>query len=101
MHAPVSPAPETTQTQTGEVIVGAGGQRSGASGGNGWGELRRVYEERAAVSAVQFDPHEELLWAGHSDGRLTSYMQPDMTKHSSIAAHKHGRRGGRGAGRQT
>ena len=52
-------------------------------------ELRRVYEDRAAVTAVEFDPFEELLWAGHSDGRLTSYLQPEMTKHSSVAAHKH------------
>lgn len=57
---------------------------------DGWGEICRVYEERASVTAVHFDPLEELLWAGHSDGRLTSYFQPDMTKHSSVAAHRHG-----------
>ncbi|CAN0587728.1 unnamed protein product, partial [Ectocarpus sp. 12 AP-2014] len=55
-----------------------------------WAELRRVYEDRASTTAVEFDPFEELLWAGHSDGRLTSYAQPDMTKHSSVAAHRHG-----------
>ncbi|CAN0058962.1 unnamed protein product [Choristocarpus tenellus] len=59
--------------------------------GSGWTELRRVYEEAGAVTALEFDPKEELLWAGHSDGRLTSYLQPDMTKHSSVKAHKHTR----------
>ncbi|CAN0021714.1 unnamed protein product, partial [Discosporangium mesarthrocarpum] len=38
----------------------------------GWAELRRVYEEACAVTAIEFDPKEELLWAGHSDGRLSS-----------------------------
>lgn len=48
-----------------------------------------MYEERTAVTALEFDTLEELLWAGHSDGRLTSYLQPDMTKHSSVAAHNY------------
>ncbi|CAN0300729.1 unnamed protein product, partial [Ectocarpus sp. 4 AP-2014] len=69
-------------------VLVAGGTPAGP--GDGWVELRRVYEDRASTTAVEFDPFEELLWAGHSDGRLTSYAQPDMTKHSSVAAHRHG-----------
>lgn len=53
-----------------------------------------MYEERASVTALQFDPLEELLWAGHSDGRLTAYSQPDMTKHASVAAHVYSGGGG-------
>ena len=77
----------STIVQNGGVLV-ARGPPAGSE--DGWTELRRVYEDRAAVTAVEFDPLEELLWAGHSDGRLTSYVQPDMTKHSSVAAHEHG-----------
>lgn len=69
------------------MLVAAGAP---AGPGDGWAELRRVYEDRAPVTAVAFDPLEELLWAGHGDGRLTAYSQPDMTKHSSVAAHRHG-----------
>eukprot|EP00752_Nemacystus_decipiens_P004347 g3971.t1 len=87
---------EPAYQQNGVLVSGGAAAPGGAA--DGWGEHRRVYEERASVTAVEFDPLEELLWAGHSDGRLTSYSQPDMAKHSSVAAHRHGNLRGQPAG---
>ncbi|CAM9483935.1 unnamed protein product, partial [Chrysoparadoxa australica] len=47
-------------------------------------EAARVYDsEGSSVTAASFDPSEELLWVGHASGRLCSYLQPSMAKHTA------------------
>uniref|UniRef100_A0A914VMZ4 PAN2-PAN3 deadenylation complex catalytic subunit PAN2 N-terminal domain-containing protein n=1 Tax=Plectus sambesii TaxID=2011161 RepID=A0A914VMZ4_9BILA len=39
---------------------------------------------RFSVSAVSFDPFEELLWAGHTGGRVVSYYGPALEKYTAF-----------------
>ena len=41
------------------------------------------------ITALAFDPIEELLWVGTGNGRLSAMAQPTMHKHVSVLAHPH------------
>jgi PAB-dependent poly(A)-specific ribonuclease subunit 2 len=64
----------------------------GGSGGRGgeWFELRSVTESQLSsvhsVGAVTFDPYEEILWTGLSNGKIVSYLNPTMEKYTSFQA---------------
>jgi PAB-dependent poly(A)-specific ribonuclease subunit 2 len=41
----------------------------------------------AAVTALAFDPLEELVWAGTEDGRVTVLHSPSLERHAACQAH--------------
>lgn len=41
------------------------------------------------ITALAFDPAEELLWAGTQDGRLTVLHSPSLERYSGVQAHPH------------
>eukprot|EP01127_Copromyxa_protea_P022427 TRINITY_DN802_c0_g2_i5.p1 TRINITY_DN802_c0_g2~~TRINITY_DN802_c0_g2_i5.p1 ORF type:complete len:1089 (-),score=127.13 TRINITY_DN802_c0_g2_i5:162-3428(-) len=57
----------------------------------GWNEDLVWYEPNVPsnyITSVRFDPYEELMWSGTSDGRVVSYSLPGATKYTSWFAHE-------------
>ncbi|TFJ83607.1 hypothetical protein NSK_004712 [Nannochloropsis salina CCMP1776] len=50
-------------------------------------ETHRVPSDGYPITALAFDPIEELLWVGTGNGRLSALAQPGMQKHVSVRAH--------------
>ena len=42
------------------------------------------------IAALAFDPIQELLYAGTTDGRITTFHSPSMERHAACAAHEPG-----------
>ncbi|CAM9700459.1 unnamed protein product, partial [Phaeothamnion confervicola] len=39
------------------------------------------------VTSLSYDTMEELLWVGFEDGRIVSYLQPEMQAFTAVKAH--------------